>query len=442
MTVAISCVSAWACRGDAMKKIDQVTAMEILDSRGDPTVWACVTLESGAKGCAAVPSGASTGIHEALELRDGNPERFGGRGVEKAVHHVASVIAPALRDLEEVSWGSVDDRLIALDGTPDKHRLGANALLAVSLATAHAFAAESCLPLYRYLGGDAADTLPIPMMNILNGGAHAANNVDIQEFMILPVGAGSFREALRWGSEIYHALGSRLRKQGLLSGVGDEGGFAPDLQDDEAALALIMEAVVDAGFDGTQVKLALDAASSAWYSDGTYHLPKRGQTLDREAMVRRWETLCRTYPIVSLEDGMGEEDWEGWRRLTEVLGDKILLVGDDLFVTHTARLMQGIAQHCGNAILIKPNQVGTLTETLAVMAMADDHHVATILSHRSGETDDTTIADLAVAAHAPLIKAGAPCRMERVAKYNRLLMIESELGTRGRYAAFPHPGQG
>ena len=409
--------------------IEKVIAREILDSRANPTLETSVVLTDGTVGTASVPSGASTGKFEACELRDGDPARFGGKGVRQAMFSVNHVIAPVLighfaGDQEEI------DRIIQeLDGTENKSKLGANATLSVSLATARAAAAWYALPLYRYIGGITAATLPLPMMNILNGGAHAANNLDIQEFMIVPVGAESFAEALRWGSEIYHALGKLLRARGLSSTVGDEGGFAPDLESDEAALELLLAAIREAGYDERRVKIALDVASSEWMTgDGRYHLPKRGIDLSRDELCGYLTRLAEHYPILSIEDGLAEDDYEGWRSLTERLGSRTMLVGDDLFVTNRKRLADGMEKGLGNAILIKPNQIGTLSETLSVISLAKSAGYKTILSHRSGETEDTTIADLAVGTGAPFIKSGAPCRSERVAKYNRLLRIEGALG--------------
>ncbi|MBE6580995.1 MAG: phosphopyruvate hydratase [Ruminococcaceae bacterium] len=413
--------------------IKKVTAREILDSRGNPTVEATVVVGDGAVGMAAVPSGASTGSFEAHERRDRDTARYRGLGTRGAVEAIKGEIATALTGVNAAEQSEVDRRLIALDGTESKHRLGANALLAVSLATARAAAAFYRMPLYRYLGGAVATTLPVPMMNVLNGGAHAANNVDIQEFMIVPVGAPSFAEALRWGSEIYHALGALLKKQGLATTVGDEGGYAPDLADDEAALSLLRDAIFAAGYDDERVKIALDVAASEWQTDKGYRLPKRGTLHTGEELIAKWCDFADRYPIISIEDGLGEEDFAGTRALTDALGARIMLVGDDLFVTNEKRLALGIAAGAANSILIKPNQIGTLTETLSVIAAAKRAGYRHILSHRSGETEDTTIADLAVATGAPFIKSGAPARAERVAKYNRLLRIEGALG-QGCYA--------
>ncbi len=409
--------------------IRKVAAREILDSRGNPTVEVTVVLEDDTVGVAAVPSGASTGSFEAHEKRDKDPARFSGRGVLQAVANVNRVITPAITGLSAGEQSEIDRVLLALDGTPNKNKLGANAILAVSLATARAAASWYHMPLYRYIGGVSAVRLPLPMMNILNGGAHAANNIDIQEFMILPVGAADFSEALRWGSEIYHALGKLLRQSELATTVGDEGGFAPDLESDEEALDLLCEAIVAAGFDLDRVKIALDVAAGEWQTaDGIYRLPKRGVTATREELIGRWCEICNHYPIYSIEDGLAEDDFTGWRELTQRLGDRVMLVGDDLFVTNAKRLSRGIAEEAGNAILIKPNQIGTLSETLDVIRTAKTAGYRYILSHRSGETEDTTIADLAVGTNAPFIKSGAPCRSERVAKYNRLLRIEAALG--------------
>ncbi len=416
--------------------IERVTAREILDSRGNPTVEATVTLAGGAVGIAASPSGASTGKYEAHEKRDGDTARFGGKGVLQAVSAVNHTIAPALCGRSAADQGAIDRALCELDGTKNKTRLGANAILAVSLATARAAACAEHMSLYRYLGGTYATRLPVPMFNILNGGAHAANNVDVQEFMVVPVGASSFAEALRIGSEIYHALGKLLGERGLATTVGDEGGYAPNLSSDEEALDLLVLAIRSAGYDTDRVKIALDAAASEWQCDGGYHQPKRGRDLSREELVAHWEDLITRYPILSLEDGLGEEDFEGWRLLTERVGNRVMLVGDDLFVTNEARLREGIQKSAGNTILIKPNQIGTLSETLAVIRLANENGYRTILSHRSGETEDTTIADICVGTGTPFIKSGAPARSERVAKYNRLLRIEAQLAERGAKHAF------
>jgi len=420
-----------------MLKIESVKAREILDSRGNPTVEAEVYLNDGSVGRASVPSGASTGIFEACELRDGEAERYLGKGVRKAVQHVNGEIAQALMGHDALDQAGIDHRLIELDGTANKGRLGANAILAVSLAAAKAAAASLGIGLYRYIGGSNARMLPVPMMNILNGGAHAANNIDIQEFMIMPVSADSWAEALRRCAEVFHALKGVLKDRGIpASGVGDEGGYAPNLKKDEDALAAIMEAVERAGYTpGEDFMIAIDAAASEWFEEetGLYHLPKSGRRMDRRQMAAMWKRLAEKYPIISLEDGMGETDWEGWAMLTKAIGKKVQLVGDDLFVTNVQRLSQGIEKGVGNAILIKVNQIGTLTETLDAIHMANRAGYPAIISHRSGETEDTTIADLAVAVNAGQIKTGAPSRSERVAKYNQLLRIEEELGVSAQY---------
>ena len=431
-----------------MKKNDkfkEIRSREILDSRGNPTVEAEVILESGIMGRASVPSGASTGIYEAHELRDGDKGRYLGRGVQKAVRAVREEIAPALVGMSVLDQAGLDRAMIALDGTPNKSRLGANAILAVSLAAAKAAAASEGVGLYRYLGGDGARVLPVPMMNILNGGAHASNNVDIQEFMILPVSAGSWSEAMRRCAEVFHSLKAVLKARGIpVTGVGDEGGYAPMLREDEEALSAIVEAIRAAGYvPGEDFMIGIDAASSEWYEPetGLYRLPKAGIVLDREELVRYWKRLAELYPILSLEDGMAETDYEGWSMLTRALGGKLQLVGDDLFVTNTQRLADGIARGIGNAILIKVNQIGTLTETMEAIRMAQEAGYGVIISHRSGETEDTTIADLAVAVNAGQIKSGAPSRSDRVAKYNQLLRIEEELGEKAVYpgrSAFSH----
>ncbi len=410
-------------------------AREILDSRGNPTVEATVFLTDGTVGVASAPSGASTGAFEAHERRDSDKTRYGGKGVLDAVCAVCRRISPAIAGIYATEQAELDRVLIELDGSKNKSVLGANAILPVSLAAARAAANFYGVPLYRYLGGADTYRLPVPMMNILNGGAHASNNVEIQEFMILPVGAESFGEALRIGSEIYHALGALLRKHGLASTVGDEGGFAPDLDSDENALTLICDAIRAAGYNEETVKLALDVASSEWFDkpSGSYALPKHGERKTRTEMIAYIERLVAEYPIVSVEDGLAEDDFDGWAELTKKLGSRIRLVGDDLFVTNTKRLRRGIECGAANSILIKPNQIGTLTETLEVIRLAKDHGYSFILSHRSGETEDTTIADIAVATSAPYIKSGAPARSERVAKYNRLLRIEASLGHASRY---------
>lgn len=413
-------------------KIKSVTASEIIDSRGNPTVEATVVLTDGSAGNAAVPSGASTGKHEAHELRDDDDERFGGKGVLCAVENVNTVIAPALEGHRDIQ-SSIDRRLIALDATEDKSNLGANATLAVSLAAAKAAAKHYSMPLFRYLGGQNACRLPIPMMNILNGGAHAANNIDIQEFMIMPVGFDTFSEALRAGCEIYHALGSLLKREKMSTAVGDEGGFAPDLSSDEEGLDLILKAISNAGYDTDSVKIGLDAAASEWFQSGTYFLPKRQKSYTSVGLADYWQGIISRYPVISVEDALGEDDHEGWSMITEKLGERCALVGDDLFVTNEKRLKEGIKRAEGNAILIKPNQIGTLSETLSVMRLAAKNGYRSVVSHRSGETEDTTIADIAVATNCGYIKTGAPCRAERTSKYNRLLKIEAMLGQSARY---------
>ncbi|MDX6556611.1 MAG: enolase [Miltoncostaeaceae bacterium] len=418
-----------------MSEIVRVSARQILDSRGQPTVEAEVELASGIVGRAAVPSGASTGIHEALELRDGDPGSYGGKSVGKAVANVEDELATALLGRYAADQAVIDRTMIDLDGSPNKGRLGANAILSCSLAVAQAAAAEAGQPLYRYLGGARAHLLPVPLMNILNGGAHADNSVDLQEFMVAPIGARTFAEALRMGAEVYASLKKVLRGRGLATGVGDEGGFAPDLASNQDALEVIMEAIDAAGFSaGDEIALALDPATSELYRDGNYVLAGEGRTLDRDGMVAYWVDLCDRYPIVSIEDGMAEEDWDGWVALTQALGDRVQLVGDDLFVTNSVRLAEGIEKGAGNALLVKLNQIGTLSETLAAMDLASRSGYATIVSHRSGETEDTFIADLAVATGAGQIKTGAPSRSERVAKYNQLIRIEERLGPAGSYA--------
>ncbi len=417
-------------------QIYRCSGREILDSRGNPTVEATVFLTDGTVGVASVPSGASTGIFEAHEKRDTDSPRYGGKGVREAARGIACVISPELEGMYASDQAQIDAVMQELDGTENKSKLGANAMLAVSLAAARASANFYGVPIFRYLGGLDASRLPVPMMNILNGGAHASNNVDIQEFMILPVGACCFAEGLRMGAEIYHTLGRLLHREGYATTVGDEGGFAPDLASDEAALDLICRAIEEAGYDDRQVKLALDAAASEWAVEGKtgeYRLPKRGTVLSAEALIDYWESLLAKYPIISLEDGLDQQDFDGWGKLTDRLGGRMMLVGDDLFVTNTARLREGIERGAANAILIKPNQIGTLSETLDVVRTAVEHGYRFILSHRSGETEDTTLADLAVALNAPYIKTGAPCRSERVAKYNRLLRIESALGGKAVY---------
>ena len=417
-------------------QIIRCSAREILDSRGNPTVEASVFLADGTVGMASVPSGASTGIYEAHEKRDKNPARYGGKGVEDAVCAVCRRISPAISGINATEQAELDRVLLQLDGTPDKSFLGANAMLAVSLASARAAANWYHLPLYRYLGGIEAHKLPVPMMNILNGGAHASNNVEIQEFMIVPVGFTRFSEALRAGSEVYHALGKLLRQKGLSTSVGDEGGFAPTLEGDEVAIELIMEAISAAGYTTEQIRIALDAAASEWYDEQEkqYLLPKTGKRMTTDELISYWQSLCDKFPIImSIEDALDQRDNDGWKAITERLGSKIMLVGDDLFVTNAKRLSQGIESKLANSILIKPNQVGTLTETMDTVHVAKGAGYRFILSHRSGDTEDTTIADIAVALGAPFIKTGAPCRSERVAKYNRLLRIESSLNCSARY---------
>lgn len=412
--------------------IESVRAREILDSRGNPTVEAIVVLEDGSCGIAAAPSGASTGKYEAHELRDGDKSRYGGKGVLEAVENVNGKINNELRGIRCDVW-SVDSRMIHLDDTENKKRLGANAILAVSMAAARAAASYYRMPLYRYLGGVAGKTLPIPLMNILNGGAHAANSLDIQEFMILPTKFGTFSEALRAGAEICHKLGAILKEDGHVTTVGDEGGFAPNLSSADEALDYILSAIEQAGYTTEQVQIALDAASSEWADNSKYIQPKSGQVYSSSELIGEWERLIKKYPIVSIEDGMGEDDDEGWASITERIGDHCMLVGDDYFVTNPKKLKNGIDNHRANAILVKPNQIGTLTETIEVVNLARAHGYRTILSHRSGETVDTTIADIAVALNAGYIKTGAPVRSERSAKYNRLLRIEGELGGEGKY---------
>ena len=420
-------------------KIETVIGREIIDSRGNPTVEADVILSDGTVGTGEAPSGASTGQFEALELRDGDKSRFGGKGVNKAVTNINTIIRETLVGMNPCDAYAIDRAMIAADGTTDKSKLGANAILAVSIATAKAAATALGIPLYRYIGGISGNRLPVPMMNILNGGAHAANTVDVQEFMIMPAGAPSFREGLRWCTEVFHALAALLKEKGLATSVGDEGGFAPDLASDEEAIQYILAAVEKAGYKpGKDFVLAIDAASSEWKSGktGEYVLPKCGKKYTSEELVNHWKSLVEKYPMYSIEDGLDEEDWDGWKHMTEVLGDKVQLVGDDLFVTNTQRLSKGIAQGSANSILIKLNQIGSLTETLDAIKMAHHAGFTAIVSHRSGETEDTTIADLAVALNADQIKTGAPNRSERVAKYNRLLRIEEELGDSAVYPGF------
>ena len=418
-----------------MATIQHVRGFEILDSRGNPTVAAEVVLANGARGFAAAPSGASTGSREALELRDGDPRRYLGKGVTRAVSHVNGELARALVGREAQDQSGLDQLMISLDGTPTKARLGANAILAVSLALAKAAAASAGQPLYRHLAAGRMARLPLPMMNIINGGAHADNNVDMQEFMVLPVGAPSFSEALRWGVEVFHSLKGLLKARGLSTAVGDEGGFAPDLQSNEQALEIIMAAIAAAGFrPGADIALGLDVASSEFYAAGTYTLASEGKRFSAEQFVDHLQGWVDSYPIVTIEDGMAEGDWEGWLLLTSRLGHRVQLVGDDLFVTNTEILREGIQRGAANAILIKPNQIGTLTETLAAIRMAEQAGYAAVVSHRSGETEDTTIADLSVCTAATQIKTGSLCRSDRMAKYNRLLLIEAELGTSAAFA--------
>ncbi len=416
-------------------EIVKVMAREILDSRGNPTLEAEVTLSDGAVGRAAVPSGASTGAHEASERRDGDRSRYGGKGVLGAVAAVNGEISTAIVGLDASDQGSVDDALIELDGTPNKERLGANATLGVSLACAHAAAAAAGQPLYRYLGGAEAQTLPTPMANILNGGKHAADSTDFQEFMVMPLGFATFREGLRAIVEVYQTLKGVLQERGLNTNLGDEGGFAPTLSSNEAAIEVILEAIEKAGYRaGSEIALALDPATTELYVDGRYELRTEDRSLSSSEMVELWEDWAERFPIASIEDGMAEDDWDGWSELTATIGERVQTVGDDLLVTNTVRLSRGIEERSANSILIKPNQIGTLSETLKTIAMAQQAGWTTVISHRSGETEDTTIADLAVATNAGLIKTGAPARSERVAKYNRLLRIEEELGKQARYA--------
>lgn len=421
-------------------EIEKVVGREIIDSRGNPTVEAEVYLADGTVGRGASPSGASTGEFEALELRDGNKDRFGGKGVSKAVGNINTTINEALKGIDASDIYAVDGAMLAADGTKDKSNLGANAILAVSIAAVRAAATALQIPLYRLLGGVNGNRLPVPMMNILNGGAHAANTVDVQEFMIMPAGAPSFKEGLRWCTEVFHALAALLKERGLATSVGDEGGFAPDLGSDEEAIECILEAVEKAGYKpGEDFVLAMDAASSEWKSatKGEYLLPKSGRKFTSAELIEHWKQLCEKYPIYSIEDGLDEEDWEGWQQLTKELGDTVQLVGDDLFVTNTERLSKGIKLGCGNSILIKLNQIGSVSETLEAIKMAHNAGYTAVTSHRSGETEDTTIADLAVALNTCQIKTGAPSRSERVAKYNQLLRIEEQLGNAAVY-----PGKG
>jgi enolase len=417
-----------------VSSIEHVVGREVLDSRGNPTVEAEVLLDTGARGRAIAPSGASTGLREAVELRDGG-DRFGGKGVQRAVANVNGAIAEAIRGLDALDQRAVDYAMVDLDGTPDKGRLGANAMLAVSLATAKASADDLEIPLYRAIGGANAHALPVPMLNVLNGGAHANNSVDFQEFMLMPLGAASFSEALRWGTETYQALRSMLAERGMPTTVGDEGGFAPDLPANEDAVKLLLEAIERAGrVPGEEIALALDPATSELWDDGTYVLAGEGRTLSPAELVDYWVELVDRYPIVSIEDGMAEEDWDGWAAHTKALGDRVQLVGDDVFVTNVEMLSRGIRDGVANAILVKLNQIGTLTETLETVALANRASYSPVISHRSGETEDTTIADLVVAVNAGQIKTGAPARSDRVAKYNQLLRIEEDLG---QSAAFP-----
>src|SRR5262245_19874250 len=423
----------------APQVIETLAAREILDSRGNPTLEVDCRLQGGVLGRAAVPSGASTGEHEAVELRDGDPARYGGKGEQQAVRHVTETIAPRVKGMDPCDQKRMDALLIELDGTPNKGRLGANATLGVSLAVARAAAQARSLPLYRHLGGGAARTLPVPMMNVLNGGKHADNNVDLQEFMIVPLGAPTFREALRWGAEVFHRLAKVLKKQGLSTAVGDEGGFAPNLRSNEDALKVLVEAIAAAGYQpGDQVALALDPAASEFFDGSVYVLAgEGGRRLPGTGMVDYYAELCGRYPIVSIEDGLAQDDWAGWKALTERIGDRVQLVGDDLFVTNVSRLERGIREGVANSILIKLNQIGTLTETLAAIDTAAKAGYTSVISHRSGETEDVTIADLAVATNAGQIKTGSLCRTDRVAKYNQLLRIEEELAGAARY-----PGRG
>jgi enolase len=421
--------------GKGMTLIEEVVAREVLDSRGNPTVEVEVLLSGGAVGLAMVPSGASTGVHEAVELRDGDMGRYGGKGVLKAVDNVNSLIADELWGFDALDQVALDETLIELDGTPNKGRLGANAILGVSLAAARAAAQAVGLPLYRYIGGVSAQTLPVPMMNILNGGKHAVDGPDLQEFMAMPVGAPSFAEALRWGAETYHALKKVLKDRGYSTGVGDEGGFAPSLKSNEEAVELIIEAIQKAGYEpGKDIFVALDPAASEVFEDGHYLLKKEGRTLSGEQMVDFYEDWVAKYPIISIEDGLAEDDWDTWILMRQRLGNRLQIVGDDLLVTNVERLRLGIERRAANSILIKLNQIGTLTETLAAIEMAKRAGWTAVVSHRSGETEDTTIADLVVATNAGQIKTGAPCRSDRVAKFNQLLRIEEELGSMAVYA--------
>ncbi|NQW59575.1 phosphopyruvate hydratase [bacterium] len=425
-----------------MSSIISIAGREVLDSRGNPTVEVDVVLDSGAHGRAMVPSGASTGEHEAVELRDKDPKRYSGKGVLNAVHHVNTEIHQALIGSDALDQRAIDYQLIDLDGTENKGRLGANAILGVSLAVAHAAADELALPLFRSIGGPNAHVLPVPMMNVINGGAHADNNIDLQEFMIMPIGASSFSEALRWGTETYHVLKQVLADRGLATAVGDEGGFAPNLSSNEEAIKVLVEAIERAGYTpGTDIAIALDPAMSELFQDGKYHLTGEGKVLTSQELSVWWTSLVNKYPIVSIEDAMSEDDWAGWSTLTQAIGSQVQLVGDDLFVTNARRLRMGIDQYVANSVLIKVNQIGTLTETLETVELATRHQYTSVISHRSGETEDATIADLAVATNCGQIKTGAPARSDRVAKYNQLLRIEEILGDsaafRGRDALAP-----
>lgn len=413
--------------------IDNVIGREIIDSRGNPTVEAQVGLSDGSFSRASVPSGASTGAFEALELRDNDTSRYMGKGVQKAVNNINKIISPALCGDSPFDQCAIDQKLIELDGTENKEHLGANAMLAVSLACAKAAAKHLCLPLFRYIGGTFSVRLPVPMMNILNGGAHATNNIDIQEFMIMPIGAKSFSEGLQQCCEIYHTLGNLLKKNNMATAVGDEGGYAPNLESDEEAIELIIRATEMAGYNTQNTKISLDAASSEWYHDGIYKLPKRGVELSTDKLIDYFDNLTQKYPIISIEDPLSEYDWDGWAKITQRLGNKVQIVGDDLFVTNTQRLKKGIEMGAGNSILIKINQIGTLTETLDAIETAQKAGYTTVISHRSGETEDTTIADIAVAVNSGQIKTGAPCRTDRVCKYNRLLRIEGAIINTSRY---------
>ena len=417
-------------------KIAKIMAREVLDSRSNPTVEAEVVLENGVVGRAIAPSGASTGEYEAVELRDGDKSRYGGKGVTKAVANINTIINEALKSKNALNTYEIDSIMLTADKTENKSALGANAILAVSLATANAAATAVEMPLYRFIGGSQANTLPVPMMNILNGGAHAANTVDVQEFMIMPIGATKFSEALRWCSEVYNGLKTLLKQANLATSVGDEGGFAPNLESDEQAIKIIIDAIKKSGFkEEKDFVIALDAAASEWKGTkkGEYRMPKSGMVATADKLIEHWQMLTEKYPVYSIEDGLDEEDWEGWKRLTDTLGNRIQLVGDDLFVTNEKRLRRGVELGCANAILVKPNQIGSLSETLNAVKYADKSGYQSILSHRSGETEDTAIADLAVATNCGQIKTGAPCRSERIAKYNRLLRIEEELGCAAVY---------